>query len=170
MPDFEIEAMTAVAEALSPLDQDSRQRVLHWALAKFGADAPRRSLGQLIPFDAVGEETSRSLPRFATFGELFHAAQPNGEREKALAAAYWVQQVGGADSFGSQTLNSLLKELGYGVSNITAALSQLQDERPALVIQLRKSGSSQQARKTYKLTDAGRRRFEESLLGGTQHA
>ena len=35
MPDSEIEAMTAVAEALSPLDQDSRQRVLRWALGRF---------------------------------------------------------------------------------------------------------------------------------------
>jgi hypothetical protein len=38
---------------------------------------------------------------------------------------------------------------------LTAALDELKAARPAFAIQLRKSGSSQQARKKYKITAAG---------------
>jgi DNA-binding PadR family transcriptional regulator len=63
-----------------------------------------------------------------------------------------------------------LKHIGYGVVNITDALNQLISDRPSFVIQLTKSGSSKQARKTYKITDAGMRRVSEMLgaEGGDQ--
>jgi hypothetical protein len=159
--DEELDVMNSLALALARLDQATRDRVLDWANKKFGSRAIAEGPGEEQRFDpgtAVGS-------RFREFGELFHAAEPTSDRQKALLAAYWLQFVEGADNFASQALNSLLKNLGYGVSNITAALSQLQEERPALAIQLRKSGASQQARKIYKLTDSGRRKVEDMLHG-----
>ena len=49
----------------------------------------------------------------------------------------------------------MLKDLGHRASNITDALSSAMKEKPALIIQVKKSGSARQARKLYKLTDAG---------------
>jgi hypothetical protein len=55
--------------------------------------------------------------------------------------------------------------LGHGLINITAALDDLREAKPALVLQVGKSGKSRQARKTYKLTIAGIKSVEE-MIGG----
>jgi hypothetical protein len=156
--DEELDVMNGLAAALARLDQPARDRILEWASKKFGSRI-------ILDTSEVSVEAFPRHPSFREFGEMFHAAEPTNDKQKALLAAYWIQFIEGAESFASQVLNSLLKNLGYGVSNITAALSQLQDERPALAIQLRKSGASQQARKTYKLTDSGRRKVEDMLHG-----
>ena len=80
-------------------------------------------------------------------------------------ASYWAQVCENQSSFAAQTLNTQLKDLGYGVGNITEAFTALKSERPALVLQLKKSGTSRQARKTYKLTQEGVRRVQTMLRG-----
>jgi hypothetical protein len=157
--DDEIEAMSQVAAALSPLDDQARNRVLQWAASRFRSKsaAPQGSSFQTVH--------STDTPIFETFAELFEAAQPSTEREKALVAGYWVQIGQSQLSFGSQTLNDALKDLGHGIGNITDALSALKEEKPALVLQLKKSGTSKQARKTYKLTQEGVRRVQEMISG-----
>ena len=89
--------------------------------------------------------------------------RPRTEIDKAMVAAYWVQVCQGAGSFQSQSLNDALKDLGHRIGNITEALNQLKDDRPTLVLQLKKSGNTRQARKTYKLTQAGMARVEEMI-------
>ena len=56
-----------------------------------------------------------------------------------------------------------LKNLGHGVGNVTRAFSALITQRPQPVVQTRKSGSSKQARKRYKLTTVGINRVEEMV-------
>ena len=85
--------------------------------------------------------------------------------EKALVAAYWMQFFENAPSFPAQPLNDLLKDLGHRVGNITEALTALKNERPALILQLKKSGTSRQARKIYKLTQEGARRVAAMTHG-----
>lgn len=157
--DDEINAMGKIAAALGPLDEPTRARVLQWASSRF------RSASGPAPVNHANDSptTPGDTQRFETFAELFEVARPTTEREKALIAAYWEQVGQGEASFGSQTLNDALKHLGHGVGNITDALSALKDERPALVLQLKKSGSSKQARKTYKLTQEGVRRVQAML-------
>lgn len=160
--DDEIRAMQKIAEVLEPLDEAARGRALQWAVSRF-----RSPVG---PAPAPDQTTSlrASMAQgggFETFAELFEAAHPSTEREKALVASYWVQVCESQQSFGSQTLNDALKDLGHGVGNITDALSALKDDRPALVLQLKKSGTSKQARKTYKLTQAGIRRVQTMTTG-----
>lgn len=106
--------------------------------------------------------------RFASFPELFDAARPRLEKEKALVAAYWLQICQTTDALNAQAINSELKHLGHGLSNVTEALSSLIAEKPALILQIRKSGSSKQARKLYKLSEAGRRRVLEMIPGAIQ--
>jgi hypothetical protein len=49
------------------------------------------------------------------------------------------------------------------VSNITEALDTLKNQKPALVLQLKKSGTTVQARKTYKVTNEGARRIRQLM-------
>jgi DNA-binding PadR family transcriptional regulator len=58
-----------------------------------------------------------------------------------------------------------MKHLGHGVKNITSALSSLMNEKPQRVVQLKKSGSTKQARKQYKVTEAGKNAVRRMLEG-----
>src|SRR5882672_1636023 len=159
--DDEINAMKQIAAVLGPLDEPARGRVLQWATSRFRTKASAAAAA------SAAENSRGEAQRFEAFAELFAAADPSTEREKALVAAYWEQVCQGQTSFASQTLNDRLKDLGHGVGNITDALSALKDERPALVLQLKKSGTAKQARKTYKLTIEGIRRVQAMTLRET---
>jgi hypothetical protein len=157
----EIKAMGTVSSALEDLENDARVRVLHWAMSRYGiADG-----GHKIPKMRINSFEEKA-GEYTTFAELFDVAKPHTEREKALVAAYWLQVIENTESFQSQSLNDLLKDLGHGIGNITEALNQLKNDRPALLLQLKKSGISRQARKTYKLTQVGTRRVEAMMQGG----
>lgn len=162
--DDEINAMKQLAAALGPLEEGARTRVLQWAASRFNVSPP--AVAFTSRSHAGGGDTSAATgsQQFGTFAELFEAARPSTERERALVASYWVQMGQGEQSFGSQTLNDALKDLGHGVGNITDALTALKEERPALILQLKKSGTSKQARKTYKLTQEGIRRVQGMML------
>ncbi len=162
--DDEINAMSQVAAALTPLDDGARNRVLQWAVSRFRNK--NQVLGRgAMDFIPAEEGQSGGTPQFENFAELFEATKPSTEREKGLVAAYWAQIGQSQPSFGSQTLNDALKDLGHGVGNITDALTALKEERPALLLQLKKSGTSKQARKTYKLTQEGIRRVQVMISG-----
>jgi hypothetical protein len=164
--DDELNSMQQIKAALTPLDEVTRNRVLQWAISRFIGTT---GIGLSPPLDqpAFGRPATitSSSQGFETFAELFEAAHPSTEKEKGLIAGYWVQICQSQPSFGSQALNDALKDLGHGVGNITDALSALKDERPALLLQLKKSGTSKQARKTYKLTQEGIRRVQGMLSG-----
>ncbi len=166
----ELEAMKAVAVALTGLDTASIRRVLGWAADHFGmaAVAPTR------PAAAGGPETDAAAngggtSNFSDLADLFAQASPSTEAHQALVGAYWVQYMENADSVDSQSVNTKLKHIGHGIGNITRAFENLKKTKPQLVVQMRKAGQTQQARKTYKVTSAGKD-FVENLLnaGGTK--
>jgi hypothetical protein len=151
--DAELQAMGAVGTALDTLDEEAAQRVLRWAADRYNVDIrgarsqPRAGPAQV---DAVDEDTPP-----ADIHELFSRAQLRTDTDRGLMAAYWFQQFQNASSFTGQQINTELKQMGYGASNITHVLTRLIKQRPALVQQVSKSGRAKQARKTYRLTRAG---------------
>ena len=160
MPDTELEAMSAVHDALSPLDEDARGRVLRWAADKYAI----ANLGSSSTGDDVHDESGdEDQSTFRDVGDLMHAAQAANGPERALAVAYWFQEVEGRDGWGGGELNDALKNLGHGLANVTKTLDSLKARKPALVMQVGKSGRSRQARKTYKLTVAGIREVRTML-------
>lgn len=163
----ELQAMTAVVKALSPLDDDERGRIIRWAAEKYVVSLPRAPMSTTgstavaedsqIAADAAAaqDEIAEDEPEFAEFGELFSAADPRSNDEKVLVAAYWRQIHVGEDKWQSSELQKDLRNLGHAIPNITDALTSNMRKRPQRVIQLQKSGSSRQARKTYKMTREG---------------
>src|SRR5262249_34935494 len=146
--------------------KDGVSRVLQWAAGSFGASV---ALAAAKSTRTKGDgDDNTGGQEFDSLAELYAAAQPKTDSDRALVAGYWFQFKEGQEEFAAQTLNTALKNLGHGVSNITNALEALKAQSPALVMQLRKSGSSQQARKKYKLTAAGKKAVE--LLIGQREA
>lgn len=121
---------------------------------------PGRQVHAIQPAASEGASAQSSA-------DLFEQAQPQGEMARVLTIAYFVQILSGQPDWDSLTVNNELKHLGYGVSNITKVLDRLIGKKPQLVIQTRKSGSTRQARKRYKLTREGAR-FVERRISGDQ--
>lgn len=161
MGDPEIDAMSAVATALADLEEESRDRVLRWAADRYGvavSPVARRVNGigsEPGASSVTEEEIAEEAPDYQHFAELFAAASPKSNEDKALVAAYWVQVHEAHDSWASRLLNAELKNLGHSIPNITDALSSNMKKKPQRVIQLKKSGNSRQANKTYKVTHEG---------------
>lgn len=160
--EVEFAATSNVYNALAELDPDARERVVAHVVAMLGITdfgAKRRFRGDSAVEDegvaGQGDTKSAPAPTYATFAELFDAGHPLTTARKALLAGYWLQVCQGAESFDGQSANRELNHLGHRVPNITNAIASLNAEKPALAIQIKKSGSSQQARKTYKITTAG---------------
>jgi hypothetical protein len=158
--------MKTVDEALDGLsDAEARARVLAWANSKFGVTNHQRWQPNGGRQPGAGAAASPPEGGYATFAELYDAAGPQTNSERALVGGYWVQICGGADGFAGQTINTLLKDLGHGVQNITMAIDALKSSKPALALQTKKSGKTKQARKLYKLTAAGIREVERMIAG-----
>ena len=172
MPVPELEAMNQVAEALEALSEQERSRVLRWAAehyeVAFPKDFPRRreSVDEPDEDDEVEDEEDEGKAgggsrsgggggSFEDFAELYHAVDPSTDPERVLVAAYWTQEVDDNASFGSTALNKMLKELGHGVGAINKAMTSNINMKPALILQVKRGGTSKQSRKTYKLTGAG---------------
>ena len=166
-PQLEIEVMSAVATALQRLtdDADARRRVLDWACSAF-LPADARPTGQPAPTAATVEGHGTVRPRsFETLPDLYSSVSPNSDAERALVVGYWFQVINGNQDLDGFQINKELRHLGHAASNITNALSSLIQRKPQLVIQTRKSGSSKQARKLYRLTDAGVKAVERMISG-----
>lgn len=176
--DLEIEAMGTVSKALGGLEEDARGRVIRWAAERYGVTlgaAPRKQIGDgtggnadggELEDDELGGSADDGVPTWDDFADLYAASGATTHPEGMLVAAYWVQVLRGQESFGSLELNNLLKDLGRGVTGTAKVMTTLIAKKPALILQLKKSGKSQQARKTYKLTDAGKKSVEQMISNG----
>jgi hypothetical protein len=161
----EVSAIGMVERALEPLTPEERGRVLRWATDRYGSSpgsaSPRRS--------PIGQPTDSGAIDADDPGEFYAQASPETEPERALVIAYWVQEVEGRGEFDSQSVNTKLKHLGHGVSNITRVLSDLKHRKPQLVIQIEKAGKSKQARKRYRITTAGKAEVQRMLAATDSH-
>jgi hypothetical protein len=156
--DPEIQAMGDIARALEGLEPEAARRVLKWAIDRFQLRAVGLSTG--VAGGGGGPLPTRA---FTDFPELFDAANPQTGLDKALVAGYWFQVAQGQEDWDSQAVNTNLKQLGHPSTNITRDLDALIKRTPRLVLQVRKEGTSKQARKRYKLTREGIRAVEAML-------
>src|SRR5437870_3698262 len=131
--DTEIKAMQTISTALQALESDAVRRVLKWANERFQVKSAAPTMPDYSP------QGSENPPQaFNEFSDLFDAANPTMDVDKALVAAYWFQVVQKHDDLDSQQLNTELKHLGHPSSNITRALDSLMNRTPRLVMQTRK--------------------------------
>jgi hypothetical protein len=173
----EFNAIRAVHDALEPLEEEARARVLTYITSLLGievkmAGGRNNSAGstESTALDeeaevVAAEEAAKSAPTYSTFAELYAAASPKSNGEKALVVGYWLQICQGAENFTAATANKELTHLGHKVANITDGIDQMKNRKPMLILQLKKSGNSRQARKLYKVSHEGVKRVEEMIRG-----
>lgn len=161
MSDPELSAMKSTFDTLDSLEPDARARVLSWVSSRLDI----KGISTKKPDDLADQKIQNSNRNmtFDTFADFYHIAAPTSNATKALVAGYWLQVHKGMDEYRSQAVNKELQNLGHVLGNVTEAFNQLKSKKPALAIQVKKSGKSQQARKTYKLTHTGIKAVEEML-------
>lgn len=165
-PSAEIEAMRRVSLALERLNEEAILRVLKWASERFAVKSGLQVYK--APKDSLASE-SLSEGGFEDLPSIFDAANPTSDAERALVAGYFVQEVQQKENFGSQEVNTMLKNLGHGVRNIARAFDKLQNSIPRLVHQVEKKGKAKQARKTFKVTVEGAKKVR-SMIAQTRNA
>lgn len=164
--DPEIDAMGQISKALYALEPDAIRRVLKWAIERY-QPTPRQSSAPSagsVDAPAIVTESTRAPPRtFLDIAELFDAAAPETGLDKVLVVAYWFQVLKQSEDWDSRSVNSELKHLGHPSTNITRDLDSLMARAPKLTMQVKKQGTTKQARKRYKLTREGARAVESML-------
>lgn len=152
----EIEAMRVVASALRHLDPAARERVLRWTCEKYGGQQFRPVQGTRASSFPQQNQDSSPEDGSADLADLYAACQPKTDAEKTLVVSHWLQETQDVSGIDAQNVNTQLKHLGHGVGNITRAFDKLMENRPQLMIQTKKAGTTKQARKTYRVTTEGK--------------
>ena len=166
--DNALSVFNSICDVLQPLDDETRSRIVKSIVMFFNIDfhADSRLASDIIGGSSTEYVSPGNINSYSTFAEFYAVVKPSTNADKALVAGFWLQvyqeDLGG---FRSREANKELANLGYSISNITDALSTLINTNPQLVLQVKKSGRSKQARKTYKLTEAGINRVKEMIDG-----
>lgn len=163
--DLETKAIGEISGIVNGLEEEQRGRVIRYILERFNIEGGKPT-SKKTTIAGPTESEQNSEAQFNDVASLYDACAPNTEALRALVAGYWLQVCQGAQSFDGQSANKELKHLGHAVANITAALTSLMNQKPSLVLQLRKSGNTRQARKSYKVTEAGIRKIKAMAVGG----
>ncbi len=162
--DAETKAIGEITGIVGSLEEDQRGRVIRYILERFNIAGVSKTTKKPRGGSEAEPEDETAI-EFADFASLADACHPKTESLRALAAGYWLQVCQGAQSFDGQSANNELKHLGHPSANITMALGALIKQKPSLVLQLRKSGSTKQARKLYKITESGVRKVRAMISG-----
>jgi hypothetical protein len=155
--DLELTALSTISSLLADLPQDSQIRIVNWISSRFHVQGATLSASKRN----ASSESQNVVMEFADLASLFVAANPTTGAEKALVVAFWLQESMHHEEWEGFAINTELKHLGHGLKNVTDALNALIEQRPQLVVQLRKSGKTKQARKQYKLTAEGIRKVRQ---------
>jgi hypothetical protein len=163
----ELLAMSEIRRILEPLEAAEVQRVLAWAIAAHRHQSASSAATLAEATSSGGGSQSPSSTE--SIALMFDKANPKSSDDRILLTAFWIEQATKKTEWASFSINKELKNLGYAQSHIAEALTSLINKEPSLVRQTSKSGTTQQARKTYMLTEAGRKRVK-LMLGVDQPA
>ena len=163
----ELDAMKRIVAILDEFEDgeaEARARVVQWIAGLYGGPGTGNAPPAGIPAAPHAQQPNED-DGVLDLADLFDAAGPQTDADRALVVGYWLTESEGKSDFTSQEVHSQLKNFGYPVANITSVFTGLMKRKPALAMQTAKSGTSRQARKRYKLTRAGHDAVGRKLLG-----
>ena len=173
----EFAVIAQVAEELAVLDKGGIRRALNWLSDYYAVDDIFDAFDIIDDADAVedaiieesmaeaeeAEEVVEAPAEPETFEDFFAQVAPKTAIQKAVTAAYWLQTTDGKQEWKSFDVNKLLRQIGVKISSISGTLAIDEKKETPLVEQLSKSGDSMQARKTFRLSDAGKSFVEDRI-------
>lgn len=126
--DPELEAIQKVVEALNPLEDSVRRRVVRWLTDRYASDGP--TVRHEVPTETARVDAEIPAPadvarRLGELEALYAGAKATAQWERALITGYWLQEIQRRADFNAQGINEAMRECGYGTNNITRELSKL---------------------------------------------
>jgi hypothetical protein len=122
-----------------------------------------------VPSTTRSGDSTEIAAQLSSLGDLLESTAATTRPDKLLVVGYSLDRQG-LKEFTAQAVNDAMKDLGEAVPNITDALSSLMARKPAPIRQTKKLGRSQQARKLYSMTEAGRQAVRSMMSGGANEA
>lgn len=182
--DPELSAMNQVLEVFKYLGHEERIRVIDWVKARFhlgegtaaAEAAPREEMPappeetEPVPSTAPTEpevttvkpaapkikpEKEKVFAEFETIEDLFLRSSAKKVSHRILLVAAYLQEKQDLDEISSLEINTQLKKLGYGVTNITTLINGLIKKIPPPMIVTKKDGATKQSRRKFKVTERG---------------
>lgn len=101
------------------------------------------------------ETTAVNFEEFDDIEELFLTSDVKKVSHRILLAAAYLQEKNNLAEVSSLDINTQLKKLGYGVTNITTLINGLLKKKPPLMEVTKKEGTTKQARRKFKVTAPG---------------
>lgn len=183
MLDQELTTLMKCVELIGDLNPEAQARVTHYLVSKFDADfagsqsrsadasatakesapaqvasvggAASKAIVDKPILRKLGDNEHLRIEDFSTAAELFKVAKPKRAHEKALVVAAFLTVKGGIKELKSADIQKGLRQVDKGLQNITNVITRLQTNKPKLMVQTRKAGDTQQARKRFKVTQEG---------------
>ncbi|MCP5104013.1 MAG: hypothetical protein GY950_11570 [bacterium] len=97
----------------------------------------------------------KDLKNFDNIEDLFLSSDAKRVSDRILLAAAYVQVKKNAREVTSYEINTQLRAVGYGVTNITTLINGLLKKTPPLMIITKKDGATKQARRKFRVTEHG---------------
>ncbi len=164
----ETAAIGVVTEALACLRQPARRRVIDYVTSLFDLSPPPKDTmpglrAAATPAPEPADVVTPSESAFADCSQLFDAAQPSANEDKALVAAYWLQVHGEKGEFASRDITRVLTQLGENFTHMSRVLERLRSKKPATIRQVRATGKGKGFRRTYAITEAGKKVVQQMV-------
>ena len=172
--DPELEALSKVNDAIKNLPEDAKIRVVAWLINKYSIYSNQPANASMPPKKLLSENgveekeivegDGQQIASFSSPAEFFAKCSPSKPSEKILVIAAYLQTKNSEKDLSGFEINQVLKNMGHKVENITHKMDTLMGQKPQLMIQTKKSGNSRQAKKSYRVTDAGIKEVEKLIL------
>jgi hypothetical protein len=181
--DPEISAMNETLDALKTLNNGQRKRVIDWITARYRLnevstfqtpeeESQTEAAEIEQPVEKVvkrrrgrkpGAKKERAasidktdITNYETVLDLFSEANVKKVSSKILLMSAYLQEKLKFTEISSFDINSRLKRIKHGVSNISTAINGLMKKQPQLLVEVEKPGEEgKSSRKKFRVTEAG---------------
>lgn len=160
-----MKSLEAVLKALDGLEAPMQERILRWAGESLGLAMSSKTTPKSGTPVTEATDGKTALEGFETAADALAAAHTQTQADRVLVVAAFLTKKNGKTELTSQEINTELKNQGHGIGSINKVIDTLKDQTPQLMIQTKKSGKTQQARKNYKVTGQGFEKVQKMLNG-----
>ncbi len=140
--DVELEKVKKIYHELQNVDKSTRVRILTWLANRFDIDANYQSRSvESLHSPAIRIEKSPQITKWT-------------QQDQVLSACFTLQKHEKNYDYTAKHINSHLKKLGVGISNLNRTINALQNSNPAFLVESTRRKSKMQ-HKRVRLTEFG---------------
>ncbi|ABC81617.1 hypothetical protein Adeh_1845 [Anaeromyxobacter dehalogenans 2CP-C] len=146
-----------------------QERILRWAAESLGLANPSKATSKSATAAEAEGDAKTALEGFETAADALAASHAETQADQVLVVAAFLTKKNGKTELTAQEINTELKNQGHGIGSINKVIDTLKDQKPQLMIQTKKSGKTQQARKNYKVTGKGFEKVQKMLSASPEN-